>query len=198
LALQLVNLMQILEFDTVIVGSGLAGLTSAYYSSQYGSVAIVTKSELDTSNSYYAQGGIAAAITDEDSPEQHLEDTMIAGRGLCDKDAVEVLVNEGKERVIDLINMGMNFDKQNGKYVLGLEGGHSTRRILHAGGDATGKELTSFFLKQVQQQSSVKAFEYHAVIKLLKNNDCIVGIQAFDFASGKNVLFKSKSVMVID
>lgn len=188
--------MQILEFDTIVIGSGLAGLTSAYYSSEFGSVAIVTKSQLDTSNSYYAQGGIAAAITDDDSPEQHMEDTLIAGRGLCDRDAVKVLVEEGKQRVLDLIEMGMIFDKQNGEYVLGLEGGHSKRRILHAGGDATGKELTSFFLKKVKKQSSIKPFEYHAAIKLLKNEDCIVGIQAFSFKTGENIIFKSKSVIL--
>lgn len=188
--------MQVLEFDTVVIGSGLAGLTSSYYSAQYGSVAIVTKSQLDTSNSYYAQGGIAAAITEEDSPEQHLEDTMVAGRGLCDKDAVEVLVNEGKQRVLDLIEMGMEFDKQNGDYVLGLEGGHNIRRILHAGGDATGKELTSFFLKKVQELKNVTPFEYHAAVKLLKNEKCIIGVQAFNFKKGRNIVFKSKSVIL--
>ncbi len=188
--------MQVLEFDTVIIGSGLAGLTAAYYSSQFGSVAIVTKSQLDTSNSYYAQGGIAAVISHEDSPEQHIQDTLTAGRGLCDLDAVKVLVNEGRERVFNLIEMGMAFDRQNGEFVLGLEGGHSKRRILHAGGDATGKELTCFFLQKVKEQPSVKPFEYHAVVKLLKNNGEIVGAQAFDFKTGKNVIFKSKAVIL--
>ena len=102
--------MQVIEFDTVVIGSGLAGLTSAYYSSKIGSVAIVTKSELDTSNSYYAQGGIAAAIAEDDSPALHMKDTLIAGRGLCDEDAVKVLVDEGRERVLELIDMGMRFD----------------------------------------------------------------------------------------
>ena len=114
-------LMQVLEFDTVIIGSGLAGLTAAFHSSKYGNVAIVTKSQLDTSNSYYAQGGIAAAITKDDSPEQHLKDTRDAGRGLCDTNAVKTLVNEGKERVLELIELGMTFDKKNSEYVLGLE-----------------------------------------------------------------------------
>src|SRR5690554_7641606 len=102
--------MQTFEFDTVIIGSGLAGLTSAYYSSRYGKVAVVTKSELDTSNSYYAQGGIAAAISEDDSPYLHMKDTLTAGRGLCDEDAVRVLVDEGKKRVLELIDMGMEFD----------------------------------------------------------------------------------------
>lgn len=188
--------MQIFEFDTVIIGSGLAGLTAAYHSSKYGSVAIITKSELDTSNSYYAQGGIAAAIEPDDSPELHLEDTLTAGRGLCDKDAVEILVNEGRDRVKEIIEMGMPFDKKNGEFVLGLEGGHSKRRILHAGGDATGKELTGFILKKVKEQKTVKPFEYTTAVKLLKENNRVTGVQAIDFKTGKNFAFKTKAVIL--
>ena len=113
--------MQVLEFDTVIIGSGLSGLTAAYYSSKFGSVAIVTKSELDTSNSYHAQGGIAAAIGEDDSVELHIKDTLEAGRALCDEDAVRILVTEGRERVLELIEMGMQFDQKDGKYYLGLD-----------------------------------------------------------------------------
>ena len=152
--------MQVLEFDTVVIGSGLAGLSSAFHSSKFGSVAIVTKSQLDTSNSYYAQGGIAAAIAQNDSTDQHAHDTLVTGRGLCDHDSVELLVREGKERVLELIEMGMLFDKEDDEFVLGLEGGHTKRRILHAGGDATGKELTCFLLQLVKNQSSIKTFEF--------------------------------------
>lgn len=188
--------MQVLEFDTVIIGSGLAGLTSAYYSSKFGSVAIITKAELDISNSYYAQGGIAAAIADDDSPEQHMIDTLSAGRGLCDEDAVKVLVNEGKDRVLEFIDMGMQFDTIDGELVLGLEGAHSRRRILHAGGDATGKKLTCFILKKVSEQKNVTAFEYTTAVKLLKNNGNIAGVQALDFKTGRNLLFKTKAVIL--
>jgi L-aspartate oxidase len=188
--------MQIFDFDTVIIGSGLAGLTSAYYSAMFGSVAIVTKSELDTSNSYYAQGGIAAAIADDDSPEQHMIDTLAAGRGLCDEDAVKLLVNEGKDRVMEFIEMGMQFDQQDGKLVLGLEGAHSKRRILHAGGDATGKKLTCFILKKVNELKNITSFENTTVVRLLKNNGNIAGIQAMDFRTGENLLFKTKSVIL--
>lgn len=188
--------MQILEFDTVVVGSGLAGLSAAYHSSKFGSVAIVTKSQLDTSNSYYAQGGIAAAIANDDSPEQHAHDTLVTGRGICDNDAVSLLVNEGKEQVLELIDEGMTFDTENGKLVLGLEGGHSKRRILHAGGDATGKELTSFLLNKVKSRENIKVFEFIAVIKLLHKNDCMLGVQAYDFSSNKNVIFKCKAVIL--
>ncbi len=191
-----VFLMQVVEFDTVIIGSGLAGLSAAYHSAKFGSVAIVTKSHLDTSNSYYAQGGIAAAISDDDSPELHKHDTRVAGRRLCDTDAVDVLVNEGKQRVLELIEMGMEFDKKDGELVMGLEGGHGKRRILHAGGDATGKELTCFMLKKVKEQSNIKAFEYVAAIKLLHNNNCIWGLQAYNFAAGKNIVFKTKAIIL--
>ena len=188
--------MQVFEFETVVIGSGLAGLSAAYHSSKYGNVAIVTKSQLDISNSYYAQGGIAAVISTDDSTEYHLNDTLEAGRGLCDVDAVEILVSEGRDRVLELIEMGMEFDKKDGELVLGLEGGHSHRRILHAGGDATGKILTSFMLKKAIAQSSVKSFENVTAIKLIRQNNCIVGLHAYDFVSAKNIIFKTKAVII--
>lgn len=188
--------MQTFEFDTVVIGSGLAGLTAAYHASGFGSVAVITKSELDTSNSYYAQGGIAAAIGSNDSPEEHMKDTLSAGRGLCDEDAVRILVNEGKERVLELIEMGMQFDRKDGEFVLGLEGAHSKRRILHAGGDATGKQLTCFTLQKVKAQKNITPFENTTVVRLLKNNGKITGVQALDFKTGKNLLFKTKAVIL--
>ncbi len=188
--------MQVFEFETIVIGSGLAGLSAAYHSSKYGNVAIVTKSQLDISNSYYAQGGIAAVINENDSPEFHILDTTEAGRGLCDFDSVEVLVNEGRERVLELIELGMEFDKKNGELVLGLEGGHSHRRILHAGGDATGKILTSFLLQKVKEQPTVQSFENVTAIKLIQQNNSIVGLHAYDFVSGKNVIFKTKAVII--
>jgi L-aspartate oxidase len=188
--------MQVFEFETVVIGSGLAGLSAAYHSSKYGNVAIVTKSQLDISNSYYAQGGIAAVISPDDSTENHLNDTLDAGRGLCDVDAAEILVSEGRDRVLELIEMGMEFDRKDGQLVLGLEGGHSHRRILHAGGDATGKVLTSFMLKKATEQPSVKSFENVTAIKLIQQNNCIVGLHAYDFVSGKNIIFKTKAVII--
>ena len=188
--------MQVLKFDTIIIGSGLAGLTAAYYASKYGSVAIITKSQLDTSNSYYAQGGIAGAVEADDSPELHYQDTIVAGRGLCEKEAVEVLVNEGRDRILGLIEMGMKFDLKDGKFVLGLEGGHNKRRILHAGGDATGKELTCFMLKKVKEQKTISFFEYTAVTKLIIDNGECAGVQAMDFISGRNVIFSGNACIL--
>ncbi len=187
---------EIKTFDTIVVGSGLAGLTAAFHASRKGSVAIITKSQLDISNSYYAQGGIAAVTAPEDSFESHVKDTLIAGRGLCDLDAVNILVSEGQHCVQELINLGMEFDRENGEFVLGLEGGHSHRRILHAGGDATGKGLTLFMLKRVQERSNISVFEYTTVIELLVNHQVCQGVQAFDFATGKNLIFRSKSTII--
>ncbi len=188
--------MQVLEFDTVVVGSGLAGLTSALYASNFGKVAIITKSGLDISNSYNAQGGIAAAIGEDDSTELHMQDSLIAGRGLCDKDAMHILVNEGKNSVNELIEMGMPFDKVNGKVILGLEGGHSKRRILHAEGDATGKVLTRYMLKKVSSAKNIQAFENTTVTDLLINNNQCYGVQALEFKSRKNVIFRANAVII--
>jgi L-aspartate oxidase len=189
--------MRQLEFDTIVIGSGLAGLAAAYHSSRFGNVAIVTKSELDTSNSWFAQGGIAAVSTPDDSPEFHIHDTLVAGRGLCDYDAVDILVNEGRDRVKELIDMGMPFDRNSdGKILLGLEGGHSKRRILHAGGDATGKELTRFLLRKVVEKKNITPFEFTAVVKLLVQDGWVYGVQGLDFYTGENSIFRGRSVIL--
>lgn len=191
-----VILMQILEFDTVVIGSGLAGLTSALYASKFGKVAIITKSGLDISNSYNAQGGIAAVIGEDDSSESHIEDSMNAGRGLCDYEAMKILVNEGKECVSHLIELGMPFDKKDGTINLGLEGGHSKRRILHADGDATGKVLTRFMLNRVKGENNIHAFQNTTVVDLLvKNNKCY-GVQALEFKTQNNYFFKTNAVVI--
>jgi L-aspartate oxidase len=190
------QLMQKLEFDTVVIGSGLAGLTAAYYASRYGRVAIVTKSELDTSNSWFAQGGIAAVTAPDDTPELHIQDTLVAGRGLCDYDAVEVLVNEGLDCVRELVDMGMPFDREAGEIILGLEGGHSRRRILHAGGDATGKKLTLFMLDKVRETPNIFPFEYTAVVRILAAGSCVSGVQAIDFINRENIIFHAKAVIL--
>lgn len=190
------NSIEIKEFDTIVIGSGLAGLTAAYHASKNGNVAIITKSQLDISNSYYAQGGIAAVTAPEDSFESHIKDTLVAGRELCDLDSVEILVVEGQKCVQELIGLGMEFDRENDEFVLGLEGGHSHRRILHAGGDATGKGLTCFMLKMVQAQKNIQVFEYTTVVDLLVRNEVCGGVQALDFVSGKNLVFKSRATII--
>jgi len=189
--------MEVHDFDFVVVGSGLAGLIAAYHASKHGNVALISKSVLDVSNSYLAQGGIAAVITEADSPEDHIQDTLIAGRGLCDYDAVEILVKEGRERVREFIDLGMKFDTtEDGQLLLGLEGGHHKRRILHAGGDATGREMTSFMVSKVSEIPNIKTFEYTAAVKLLVRDGFCHGIQALRFPDQKNLIFRSNATIL--
>ena len=188
--------MKNLEHDFVVVGSGLAGLAAAYYASRYGNVAIITKAGLDVSNSYFAQGGIAAALHPEDSPHAHLLDTLEAGRGLCDVDSVEILVSEGRDRVLELIEWGMQFDKENGDYVLGLEGGHSKRRILHAGGASTGRELTRFMVEKVKQAPNIIAYEHTKAVELLMENGRCCGLKALCFDDMSTICFSTNAVIL--
>ena len=124
--------------DFIIIGSGIAGLFTALLASKHGSVLVLTKSALEESNTRYAQGGIAAAMSSEDSPRLHYDDTVSAGAGLCYEPAVEVLTREAPPRIQDLLNLNVPFDRHDGKLALGLEAAHRARRVLHAGGDATG------------------------------------------------------------
>lgn len=125
-------------YDYLIVGSGIAGLFTALLAAEHGRVLVITKAALEESNTRYAQGGIAAAVAAEDSPLLHEQDTLAAGAGLCDRAAVQVLTDEALARIRDLIALGVPFDREAGALALGLEGAHQARRILHAGGDATG------------------------------------------------------------
>src|SRR6059036_3694582 len=130
------------SFDFLVLGSGIAGLTFALKVAPHGRVAIITKKNRAESNTNYAQGGIAAVTSKEDTFELHVRDTLEAGAGLCKEDVVRTIVSEGPERVQELIALGMKFTEQEharGQFDLGKEGGHSRRRVLHAG-DITGRE----------------------------------------------------------
>ncbi|MEI7830706.1 MAG: L-aspartate oxidase [Prolixibacteraceae bacterium] len=185
------------NFDFVVIGSGLAGLLAAFHASAHGTVALISKSELDVSNSYHAQGGIAAAIGSDDLPLFHFNDTLTAGRGLCDHDAVSILVNEGLEQVRAMMQMGLEFDKEpNGELLLGLEGGHSHRRILHADGDATGKVMTGFMLQQIISIPQITTFEYTTAVKIFTQNGVCCGIQTLDYTNGENAVFIAKATIL--
>ena len=162
-----------LKFDYIVIGSGLAGLYAAYKASMRGSVAVVTKSFVRESNSFNAQGGIAAVTSEDDSPEIHKSDTLIAGRGLCEESSVDILVNEGPERIQEIIANNMKFDTENGMLALGLEGGHHKRRILHAGGDSTGRWITEFAISKVETQDNITVFENTLLLDLMvKDGEC--------------------------
>lgn len=161
------------KFDYIIVGSGLAGLYAAWKASYKGSVAVITKDFIRTSNSFNAQGGIAAVTSQDDDPEIHKSDTLIAGRGLCEEHSVDILVNEGPDRIEEIIAEGMAFDSKNGVLALGLEGGHHKRRILHAGGDSTGRWITEFVIKKVAERDNIRVFENTVLLDLLvRDGEC--------------------------
>jgi L-aspartate oxidase len=167
-------------FDYVIVGGGIAGLRAAISLAPVGRVLILTKAEITESNTGYAQGGIAAAVGPDDSPELHARDTITAGAGLCDEHAVRVLVEEGPRYVRELIDWGTQFARRSdGELALGLEAAHSVRRVLHAG-DATGREIGRAMWKRVVAGGSVKAVDHALVTDLLVDGDSVSGVRFFD------------------
>ena len=168
-----------LKFDYIVIGSGLAGLYAAYKASERGSVAVITKSFIRESNSFNAQGGIAAVTAEDDDPEIHKSDTLIAGRGLCEDASVDILVNEGPHRIQEIIADNMKFDTENGSLALGLEGGHHKRRILHAGGDSTGRWITEFAITKVESQSNIKVFEDTLLLDLLVEDGVCYGVRCW-------------------
>ncbi len=159
-----------MEFDYLIVGNGIAGLSMGLKVSPERTVAILAKDVLPESNSAYAQGGIASVWSAEDSFESHVQDTLAAGAGLCNLPAVETVVREGPQRVRELILAGTEFSREGTSvgedYDLGLEGGHSHRRILHAA-DATGQEIIRALLQAARLQANVTFLEKHTAIDLL-------------------------------
>tara|TARA_Y100001935_G_scaffold255663_1_gene270940 strand:+ start:114123 stop:115694 length:1572 start_codon:yes stop_codon:yes gene_type:complete len=155
------------KFDFLVIGSGLAGLSFALKAAKYGNVAVVTKNEIKEANTRYAQGGIAGVMNiDSDSFEKHVEDTLEAGAGLCDREAVEMMVRAAPELIKELIEYGVHFTESNGKLDLGREGGHSEHRIVHAA-DATGREVENVMVKKVREHPNIEVFEHHFAMELL-------------------------------
>ncbi len=158
----------ITEADVVVVGSGIAGLTTALLARAYGRVVLVTKDALSAGSTRWAQGGIAAAIGPGDTPEQHLQDTMVAGAGLCDEQAVRVLVEDGPAALRELIALGTQFDVLgSGELALGREGGHLRHRIVHAGGDATGAEISRALVAAAVAAPDIEVVEHALALDLL-------------------------------
>jgi L-aspartate oxidase len=150
-----------------VIGSGAAGLRAALDLASSGRVLILTKTEIQESNSRYAQGGIAAAIGETDSTELHFSDTITAGAGLCDEEAVRVLVTEGPSEIEHLIGWGAGFDRRDGGIELAREGAHSRARVLHAHGDATGKEIVRALSAKVRTLDSAKIVPFAFVQQLI-------------------------------
>ncbi|MFC5753865.1 L-aspartate oxidase [Actinomadura rugatobispora] len=168
--------------DVVVIGSGIAGLVAALRCRERGRVLLVTKALLDEGSTRWAQGGIAAALASDDSPEEHLADTLTAGVGLCDEDAVRTLVTEGPAAVRRLIALGAEFDRaEDGGIALTREGGHHRRRIAHAGGDATGAEISRALLAALKEaeggaarpsggEKGIEVIEHALVLDLLRDD----------------------------
>src|SRR6201999_148648 len=185
------------QFDYLVLGSGIAGLSFALKVAPHGRVAIITKKNKAESNTNYAQGGIAAVTSREDSFEMHVRDTLEAGAGLCKENAGRTIVEEGPERIQELIELGIKFSERQdpanrGQHELdlGKEGGHSKRRILHAK-DVTGREIERALLDAVSRQPNIEVFENHFAIDLITSqklgyvgdNHCL-GVYVLDKNSG--------------
>ena len=154
------------KVDFIVIGCGIAGLTAAYELSSRGTVALLTKSSRSDSATAWAQGGIAVVLNQADSPELHIQDTLNAGNGLCDESIVSILVNEGIDRVNDLIQLGVNFDRTDDGLSFGQEAAHQKRRILHVG-DATGREIEMVLGRAVLGQPSVTLYDHAVVTQLI-------------------------------
>ncbi len=176
------------HFDYIIVGSGIAGLFSALLAKDVGKVLIITKSDIDECNTKYAQGGIAAPIGRNDSPELHFQDTMAAGAGLCNPEAVRILVNEAADSISRLIQLGVPFDTLNGEIALTREAAHSVPRILHAGGDATGEHIETTLSRQVRM-SRTKILEHCLATEILLEEGRVSGLKVLDIRSGSIEVF---------
>jgi L-aspartate oxidase len=187
--------MKILKTDYLVVGSGIAGLMSALHLSERGHVLVATKKAVDDTNTNWAQGGIACVMTDEDSFEKHVEDTISASGGLCDREVVEQIVREAPENVAALESLGLEFSLRNGvawdEYDLGKEGGHSKRRVLHSG-DITGHAIQTVLQNHALKRSEITLLENHMVIDLITtswleidNDNRCVGAYVLDRESGE-------------
>ncbi len=178
--------------DFLVIGSGISGLIFALKAADYGTVSLITKSKLDECSTRYAQGGIAAVFNDKDSIEAHIRDTLSAGDGLCNKHVVEEICSKGPALVQELIdNYGVKFslDTQ-GEIDLGLEGGHSKRRVLHTD-DHTGLEIESKLIEAVKHESNINIFEDHVAINLFVDNNVCIGAYVYDKKTTNILNFQS-------
>tara|TARA_Y100000994_G_scaffold127194_1_gene104444 strand:+ start:1307 stop:2926 length:1620 start_codon:yes stop_codon:yes gene_type:complete len=194
---------QIFQFDVLIIGSGVAGLACALKLDKNLSVALISKGSLVDGSSWLAQGGIAAVLDEEDSIEAHVDDTLIAGDGLCHKDTVKFVVENGQKTIRWLVDQGVLFtkDKSNKNFHLGQEGGHSFRRILHSA-DATGKAITRALIQKVKEASNIQIFEEHCAVDLITQEDSTtnrmkcVGSYLLNLKSSEIGLFQAKTVVL--
>src|SRR5438067_1854341 len=161
--------------DILVIGAGIAGLRAALEIPADIDVLVVTKDQVRESNSTYAQGGIAGVMSPEDRFENHIEDTLTAGAGLCDRDIVEMVVREAPQQIADLIRWGTHFDEEGGQIALTREGGHSHRRIVHALGDATGHEVMRAIIERARQTPHLTLWDQTFTVDLLTHEGSCAG-----------------------
>ena len=194
------------EYDFVVIGSGIAGLTFALKAARNGSVAVITKRKGADSNTAWAQGGIACVTSNEDSFELHARDTIEVGAGLCDETVVRTVVSEAPERIRELTSEGLNFDQREvdgrRELDLGREAGHSKRRVLHVH-DITGKEVEDILLRELGRQSNVDFFENHMAVDLITaeklgfaTEDRCLGVYVLDEKSGEVITVRSDRIVL--
>ncbi len=181
--------------DTLVIGSGVAGARAAIEAAQYGLVTLLTKSDFEESCTSYAQGGIAVAIGADDSPTLHYQDTMRVGCGLNRPDAVNLLVTEAPRRIEELIGWGLEPDRVDGALSLGREGGHSVNRIIHAGGDHTGRDLTRTLKRRVQDTPEIRVFEHCFLVDFITLDGLCVGAVAFHERHGHQLIWAGQTVI---
>ncbi|MDI6616725.1 MAG: FAD-binding protein, partial [Syntrophaceae bacterium] len=194
------------EYDFLVLGSGIAGLSFAIKAASLGSVAVVTKKSKVESNTNYAQGGIAAVTDDDDTFASHIQDTLRSGAGLCDKEVVRFVVTEGPERIQELIEWGVHFTKteEEDAYDLGREGGHSRRRVLHAE-DLTGREIERALIEKAASKKNITIHENFFTIDLISRSkitgnketrDRCLGAYVFDVERNVVHTFRARFIML--
>lgn len=184
--------------DVLVIGGGVAGLRAAIAAaSSAADVLILAKDTIEQSNTWYAQGGIAAVLQPSDSMESHIQDTLSCGAGLCDRKAVEIVIREGPQRVLELLGWGAHFDKQAGNpydLAFGREGGHSAARVVHAYGDATGKELAQTLINTVRKSESIRISQNSFAIDLLTDEGRCVGVLAM-IGGALNIIWAKRTIL---
>jgi L-aspartate oxidase len=181
--------------DTLVIGSGVAGLLAALEAAEGGEVLIVTKDAASESATAYAQGGIAAAMASDDSLAQHARDTLEVGCGLCDESIVRQVVAEAPQCIRGLRNWGAHFDANGGELEFGREGGHSVSRIVHAHGDATGQEVTRVLLERVRQHPRIRVFEHCFSIDLLTHDGQVCGTITYHPKYGHQMFWATTTIL---
>src|SRR3954462_1631907 len=181
--------------DVLIIGAGIAGIRAALEVPPDLHVLVLNKDRLDESNSTYAQGGIAGVLSPEDTFQNHIEDTHVAGAGLCDPEVVEMVIREAPQQINDLIRFGVKFDLEGGGLALTREGGHSHRRIVHALGDATGHEVMRAVIAKAKALPNVTLWDDTFTVDLLTDDGKCVGAVLWRPGVGKVLAWANQTIL---